>query len=303
MKPFTIVLLSAILFFSGCQEEEGYQEIDLNQRATYEDLHPTDGSKVEDSPLVLAIASIVSAKESFSAYADLIPYLEKKLHRLVHPVYTKNYREVYDLLEHRKVDIAFVCCGLYALGKRNDIMELLAIPVVNGDTKYQAYIIASKTSGIESINDLEGKTIALTDELSLSGCFYLLYGKTRNLISRDQVVFSGSHDASIQLVNRGIVDAASVDGLIYEEIAARRPQSVQNVRIVEKSPPFGIPPVVIHPRVPPTQRERIQTVLLQMNEDPEGLSILQRMGIEKFELPNEENYRTVFSFIPDSLTP
>ncbi|RMI16971.1 MAG: hypothetical protein D6681_03885 [Calditrichaeota bacterium] len=303
MKPLTFLLIVLGMMLTTCQDEGTYQEIDLSQRATYEDLHPTEQGDGHNKPLMLAIASIVSAKESFSAYADFIPYLEQKLRRLVQPVYTRKYREVYDLLEHRKVDVAFVCCGLYALGKRHDIMELLAVPVVNGDTKYRAYIIASNTSGIEKLEDLQGKTVALTDELSLSGCFYLLYGKTRNLISRDQIVFSGSHDASIQLVNRGIVDAASVDGLIYEEIAARRPQDVQNIRIIEKSPPFGIPPMVIHPGVSPVLRRRIQEILLHMHEDPRGKSILQRMGIEKFELPNEENYRTVFSFIPDTLAP
>ncbi|RMH71205.1 MAG: hypothetical protein D6675_07290 [Gemmatimonadetes bacterium] len=300
---FGTLLMCTLLI--GCQplDTKQYKEVNLNDQFTYSENHRSTPAEYHPDQWVIAIASIVSANESFSAYDELIQYIGLKLGQPTRAVYTKDYSEVYTLFKEHKVDAAFICSGLYIIGKKHQLMELLTVPVVNGAPTYQAYIIVPRTSSIQQFEELDQKTFAFTDRLSLTGCFYPLYGHQQPLTFWKKVIFTGNHDASIELVNRGIIDGASVDGLVFEDIARNDPSRVQNIRILEKSEPFGIPPVVVHPNVGKTNKRLLQQVFLQMDHDSTGQNILRKIHIDHFQLPDETLYETLESMVPDSIIP
>ncbi len=60
-------------------------------------------------PLNVAIASMISPKETFSYYEELIKYVGDKLNIPIEFKQRKTYREVNEMLSNKEVDLAFIC--------------------------------------------------------------------------------------------------------------------------------------------------------------------------------------------------
>jgi len=212
-------------------------------------------------------------------------------------VQRKTYAEVNDLVEERLVDLAFVCSGPYVTGNEKFGMEIVAVPVVKGEKYYHSYIIAGKDSPINSLADLRGKRFAFTDPDSNTGSLVPRY----MLAQRDETpetffkytFYTHSHDNSIRAVADGRADGAAVDSLIWEFLDASDPEYAGLTKVVEKSPPYGIPPVVVHPGTDPALKKKLRDVLMTLREDPEGKAILVSLGIDRFGAPDKGAYDEV----------
>jgi phosphonate transport system substrate-binding protein len=107
------------------------------------------------------------------------------------------------------------------------------------------------------------------------------------------VYMSNAHDNSIELVRRGIVDAASVNSLIYEYTKSVYPEKVSNIKIIEKSEPFGMPPIVVSKNINPALRDSLYNILTNMNHDPEGNQILRGLMIDKYIQTSDDEYNSI----------
>lgn len=246
------------------------------------------------SILYVAISSMVSPQETFKLYEELIRYISDKLQKPIEFKQRRTYEEVNQLVKSGQVDFAFICSGAYVELTDNFPVEILAVPVCYGKTSYQSYIIVNKFSRINKFEDLKGSSFAFTDPLSNTGRLYpvkRVYDTGFSLNDFFQKpVYTYAHDYSIQLVEKGTVDAAAVDGLVYEYIAKFSPESVKNIRTIEKSEYYGTPPVVAPAFVPRETKEGIRKVLLDAYRDPVGKKILDKLLIDRFTEGKDSDY-------------
>ncbi|HSN13085.1 MAG TPA: phosphate/phosphite/phosphonate ABC transporter substrate-binding protein [Anaeromyxobacteraceae bacterium] len=257
---------------------------------------PLDAASAE--PLLVGIAARISPRESYAYYDRLLAYVGKKLGRHVEMVQFSTYDEMDTALERRDLDYAFICSGPYVRDHAKFGVELLAAPQSHGQPFYYAYVIVPAASPARTLADLRGKRFAFTDRKSNTGRLVPTYLVQREFGVSPESWFSsigylGSHDAAIDAVDAGTVDGASVDSLIFDYVAARNPGRVKNVRILMKSPPFGIPPVVVNRRADPAVRKHVRDVLLSMHSDPEGQRILDGIMVDRFIVPIDANYDAV----------
>lgn len=260
---------------------------------------PTEENRklAEVQPLQIAIAAVVSPRETVGYYGDMVKYLGKKLDRPIEIVQRKTYQEINDMLERNELDIAFVCSASYVSGHKKFGMELLVAPVLVGKPYYQAYFIVHKKKNINGMQDLKGKRFAFTDPNSNTGTLVPIYvlskmGETPEKFFKE-FIFTYSHDNSIKAVAKELVDGASVDGLVWDYYNERNPVFVKDTKIIYKSPYYGMPPVVVHPQASVILKENMKKVFLEMHEDPEGKGILSDIGIEKFIVPEDSAYDSV----------
>jgi phosphonate transport system substrate-binding protein len=241
----------------------------------------------------IAIAAVLSPKGNVSHYRPLAEYFEQALDRPVRLVQRRNYQEINDLLAMGGVDVAFVCTGAYL--KDQDVMDLLVVPRINGKTTYRALIIVNAASSLRSFEELRGKTFAFTDPLSNTGYLYPT-SRLEEMGERSEhffakTIFTYGHDRSIYAVMRGLVDAASVDHLVYDNVLAGDKTVGTQTRTILESGEFGIPPVVVPAGTPPAQKEQLKAFFLHMHEDATGAAVLNDLGIDRFVEPNRTNYR------------
>ncbi len=299
MKKLSLLILIVSLFtFAGCSESQHYHDqvpIKLKLKKTQNiTLNNIDGRK---NALQVAISAMISPKETFSQYQNLLSYISKKLGMPIELKQRKTYSEINDLLKSNELDFAFICSGAYVRAKKEFPIKLLAIPVVNGKPYYQAFIIVNKNSSIKKFSQLRNKSFAFTDPLSNTGYNYAItllkkMGETPDKFF-SKTIFTYAHDYSIQAVARGIVDGASVDGLIFNYLKKFYPKRVAQVKIIKESKPFGIPPFVYPPGANKQLIAKIRQILLNMNKSKEGKKILSSLMIDKFIEPDVHLYDSI----------
>jgi len=255
-------------------------------------------ARAEEPPLKIGLAAMISPKETIIYYNGLLGYVGQKLGRKVEMVQYRTYDEMDVALEKRELDIAFVCSGPYVRDHDKFGAELLVAPQSYGKPFYHAYIIAPAGSPAKTLTDLKGKTFAFTDPKSNTGRIVPTYMVSKEFgVAPEKffstVKFTFSHDKSIDEVGKGTVDGASVDSLIYDYLAAKSPATTRNTKVVAKSAPYGIPPVIVNPKMDAALKAKVKAALLAMHEDAKGKAILDGIMVDKFIVPKDKDYDSV----------
>lgn len=254
-------------------------------------------SQTIDKPVRIGVASMITPVGAVKYYQEIVDYISDKLGVPAEMVHRRTYDEMDKLLEKGSVDLAFICSAPYVRNKRAFGVQLLVAPQVNGTAFYKSYIIVHKDSKIRSFKDLKGKVFAFTDPESNSGKLYPVYRLAKMGLNPEQYfkryIYSYSHNKSVELVAKKIVDAAAVESLVYEYMKKKGSPYVKETRVIEKSPDFGSPPVVVSTGSSLFVKEKIREVLLGMHRDPEGKKILRAMLIDKFVKVPDSNYNLI----------
>jgi phosphonate transport system substrate-binding protein len=96
-----------------------------------------------------------------------------------------------------------------------------------------------------------------------------------------------------------VADGGAANDLVLEHALARDPQLADRIRVIDRSPPFGIPPVVVGPEIDSELRASLQRILLNMADDTTAAPALESLGIEGFVLIDDDHYQSVRDLIRD----
>jgi phosphonate transport system substrate-binding protein len=300
----TLTLLLCCFLLVACAAPTAAWGVPTVRLSDLQPLPPTPPADV--IPLRVAVAAVISPRGNVESYTPLLDYLGRKLNRPVEMVQRRTYQEVNDLLQDGQVDVAFVCTSAYVAGKRDFGMQLLVAPQVAGATVYYSNLIVPADSPARGMADLRGKVFAFTDPMSLSGRVYPtslvhdLGAEPETFFSR--VFFTYSHDNAIRAVADGLADAAAVDSLVYDFAVARDPTLAGKVKVIHRSPPFGIPPVVVGSDIRPQLRAQLYDLLIGLGDDPAGPAILAALGFDRFVPMRDDAYETARQLTSETVT-
>jgi phosphonate transport system substrate-binding protein len=281
----TSILASALFaWLSGCSADTDYKSVDFSK--TVPAAHP-ETSTPQEQVLRVAVAAMISPKETFVYYKELLDYIGKKSGHRVQLIQRRTYDEVNALFPKGEIDLAFICTGPFAASREKFGFEALATPQVRGQPYYQSYLIVHKDSPHQKFDDLRGRVFAFTDPDSNTGAmvprFWLAQiGETPESFF-SKTIFTYSHDNSILAVAKGLVRFS--------------PAYTSKTRVIRKSQPFGSPPLVASDRLKEDVRSRIQELMLSMHTDREGKRILESLLIDRFVAPREEWYEPARAMI------
>ena len=283
-----------VVFLAACSRDADYKQVDFSQKT---DALRSEGVNSGRQTLRVAVAAMVSPKETFIYYRELIDYIGAKLDRDVVLVQRKTYGEVNDLLSREHIDLAFVCTGPFVTGSEKFGFEAIATPVIRGQPVYQSYLIVHRDSPFHALEDLKGRDFAFTDPDSNTGAMVPRYWLKQMGVKPENffrtVIYTYSHDNAIMAVAKKLVDAAAVDGHLWEYYKLRNDFYSGKTRVIKKSEPFGSPPLVVSNALDPRLKSALVHIVLTMHEDPEGLRILSELMIDRFETPKAEWYAPV----------
>lgn len=283
-----LILLSFLL--AACGRTEPIQHVTLSNLQPVST--PERGEKVT---LRVALAVGLSPTQSIARYQALTTYLSEKLNRPVELIQRKTYKEVDDLIEEGKVDIAFVCSSSYVIGHEEFGERLVAVPITNGSPYYQSVIIANANTDIRDFLQLKGRSFAFVDPQSTSGSLYALsrVNKQGGLKFFKSYIYTYGHSNSIAAVRDRLVDAAAVDSWTLASTLSKNSQLANIIRIVDTSPEYANNPVVASPRLDEITFLAVQNALVSMNREGTGQEALQAAGYDRFELLNDSLYGSV----------
>lgn len=159
--------------------------------------------------------------------------------------------------------------------------ECICVSATDGEKGYRSYFIARSDSGIDSLDDLEGKTFAFADAASTSGnvvpCNEILNmfpdkGLTFDDLHADGKFFksstySGSHANSIQAVVQGNVDAAAVSSNTYENQIEKGNVEEGELTVFYESPVIPGSPIAIKEDLPQELKDMVKEFLINYDDE------------------------------------
>ena len=212
---------------------------------------------------------------------------------------TTSYAAVIEAMGAGKVDIGWLATFSYVLAKQKYDVDLLTTVVRFGSPFYRVKIITSVDSGIQTLDDLQGKKFAFVDAASTSGHLYpktLLLSKGLNpdrLFAQSR--FAGSHNAVILSVLKGKVDAGATYDDARAAVAKTYPEVFTQLRVVAYTKNISNDTVSARKDLDPVLKHKIRAGLIQLSKTPEGSKVLKQVygisGLMDFDALNEVAYR------------
>jgi phosphonate transport system substrate-binding protein len=143
---------------------------------------------------------------------NLAKSLQEQLNIPINIYVSKNYDGLVDAMKTKKVDYAFFSSSTFVIAEKEANAKVLLKKVWNQPYYYSAFVVL-KSSNIKKLADLKGKKIAFVDQKSSSGYLYPEVAlRKKNIKDADfkEVIFSGNHQASVELLENKRVDAIAV---------------------------------------------------------------------------------------------
>lgn len=247
------------------------------------------------APLRVAVGAMISPERTHAFYTDFFHLLASRLHRPLELIQRRTYQELNALIRRGEVDLAWICTGAWPELAEAGAARLLAVPVVDGKTTYNALLLAGPAAPrARDLEGLRGARFVFTDPISLTGCRYpkgrvaAIGADASTFFSRTS--FTGGHDRSIESVQRGLAGGASVDSLVFDYLARRFPEEVEGIRVLETSPPFPIPPLVVPAATPEATSSALRDQLVALASDDRGRGLLDALLIDGFAPADEGAY-------------
>jgi phosphonate transport system substrate-binding protein len=211
-----------------------------------------------------------------------------------------DYAAVVEALRNRTADLAFVHPAGYVLANREAKAMIVAKDQWHGNTSYTSRIYVRKESGLKTLEDLRGKTIAFVDPTSTSGYVYPMVmliekGLVRNKDPKTffkEFVYSGSHDAGLQALLNGHVDAfASFDQA--REQYLKDPAQREKIIFVAESAPIPEGGICARDGLDPAVVAKVRTALLSMKGPAHAPLLKALYDIDGFEPADDREYEPV----------
>ncbi|TAN46057.1 MAG: phosphate/phosphite/phosphonate ABC transporter substrate-binding protein [Nitrospirae bacterium] len=260
-------------------------------------LFPVSSYSQQNTPVKIGVASMITPVDAVKYYQEIIDYVGEQIKQPVQMVHRRTYEEMDSLLETGSVKVAFICSAPYVKNREQFGIELIAAPSVNGKAEYHSYIIVHKDSPMGSFQELKGKTFAFTDPKSNTGKLYPEYLLKKTGQSSDKFfkkhIYSYSHNKSVELVAKKVVDGAAVESIVYEYMHKKGSPYARQTKIIKRSESFGIPPVVVTKDIDPVLKKKIKEAFLNMHRSAKGKQILGAMMVDGFVQISDKAYDSI----------
>lgn len=200
----------------------------------------------------------------------------------------ESYQSILDLLFSGQLDAAWICGYPYV--RHQAQLQLLAVPVYQGEPLYQSYLIRTRGGAVELTgwSDLKQRVLAYSDPLSNSGW---LVAQTQlraaGLNARDlrRTFFAHGHRNVAEAVATGLAHAGCMDGYVWETMQLQKMASVAKTQVIWKSDFYAFPPIVVRQGDRNSALPALGTALLTMQDGPQGQYLLRALNLNGFSTP------------------
>lgn len=195
--------------------------------------------------------------------------------------------------------------GLTGVQARLQVEGAEALVQRDVDEAFHSVFIAGKGNGLDPIEEigdlaqLKGRTFTFGSESSTSGRlmpqYYLNQAGVTLSDFKGEPGFSGSHDATIDLVEAGTYEAGALNEQVWLQRVEEGEVDLERVQLIWRTPPYHDYHWVIRPDVRQRYGEdfsqKVAQAFLKLDkENPEHSEILDLFSAERFIATQNDNY-------------
>jgi len=211
-----------------------------------------------------------------------------------------DYAAVIEALRNRTADLAFVHPGGYVLASREAKATIMVRNLWHGKSSFTSRIYVRRESGLKTLEELRGKTMAFIDPASSSGYIYpMVLLIQRGLVkNRDpktffrEVVFAGAHDAGMRALLNSHVDALASFDMAREQYLSD-PAERERIVVVAETPEIPEAGIAARDGLDAATFAKVRAALLQIRA-PAYAALLKRLyEIDGFAPADDRDYDPV----------
>lgn len=224
--------------------------------------------------LVMGLIPAENNEEMVKTFEPMRAYLEKKTGQKVKVFTATDYTSVIEAMKKKRVDIAWFGPLSYYLAEQEAGAEAFAVGIREGSNSptYKSLIIAPCDSGIKSIKDLAGKSVAFVDPASTSGGLMptFMVKQATGKMPQDffgKFTYAGSHDAAELAVKNKTVDAAADNDITYEKMLGKGLITKESNCVIAESTPLPGSPLVYRGDLPNELKATIKDAVLNAHKE------------------------------------
>ncbi|WP_157796442.1 phosphate/phosphite/phosphonate ABC transporter substrate-binding protein [Bacillus sp. FJAT-45037] len=280
----------------------GSEEVNQTSTGSSEvEAEASDGIDRSDWPekFVYGILPTEDQAELARRFEPLVDYMEDRLGIEFELFIGNDYNALIEAMRNGHLHASGFGPFSYMLANERANAEAFAMGVEDpSEATYHAIFITLEDSGIDSLDDLEGTTIAYADPASASGHIFPK-GMLINHLGLDMdtvddhfdyVTFSGSHEASLYSILNGDVDVAGVCDTCIERVFERVQDhpNFEKLKVVVESDPIPRGPQAINMDLPESLRTAVIEAFHEMKDDPEAREFLEESGYNDY-MPTDDS--------------
>jgi phosphonate transport system substrate-binding protein len=222
--------------------------------------------------LVIGLLPEINVFKQKKRFEPLAAYLSKHLGIPVNLTMLSRYGNVISRMKKEEVDGAFLGSFTGALAITQLNAEPLARPInTDGTSTYFGRIFVKKSSSINSVSDMKGKTLALVERATTGGYVFPL----------------------AWLKHQG-VDDIKTKNTIYELMRRSDPRIDTELVVLAESPRVPSNGLFVRENLGEEYKVQLKELLLNLHQDAEGFEVLRQLGAKRFVETDREDYKPVF---------
>jgi phosphonate transport system substrate-binding protein len=232
--------------------------------------------------LIIGMVETEKIDELKKAREAIRKYLQEKLKMPVQIIYTNDYTGIIEALKSNKIHMAEMPPFAYVIATR--AMQLTPIVTLGSNGKpitYKSVLIVNAHSNLKTMDDVKARasklTLCFVDPASTSGHLIPRAYLTSIGLNPDsafkQVIFAGSHSASVLSVKSNKIDVGCTTDLIFSLMTQAKMLSEDDIRVIWRSAPIVSDPIVARSDLNKDFVKKVQNAYVDFNkEHPEILS-------------------------------
>jgi phosphonate transport system substrate-binding protein len=190
--------------------------------------------------------------------------------------------------------------GLTSVQARNLVPEAESIVQRPRDAEFQSVFITQEGSGINSLEDLKGKSFTFGSESSTSGHLMPRYfineaGIDPNIDFNGKPNFSGSHDTTYKLIESGSFQAGALNISVWEAAVKEGKVDTTKVKVFYTTPDYYDYNWTVNSNLEEVfgkgTKEKVKEALLSFKGEPKEMADL--FQTDTFIETNNDNYQKI----------
>ncbi|PKK90286.1 MAG: hypothetical protein CVV64_09985 [Candidatus Wallbacteria bacterium HGW-Wallbacteria-1] len=241
----------------------------------------------QESPIILGVIPYLTRSALLEEMNPIAEYLSKTTGRPFKVRIATDYEGLAKMMEVGKAHIGWFSHISWGKLSKNRTWQILCRPVKNNSIVYRGNIVVKSDSPFMKLTDLKDKTFAFVDRNSGSGFVYptkLLENMGIDpLTFFRKIVFTRSHDQSLDGVRKGVYDAAAVYDLLGKGDEELNSGAFRILAVTDWIPND---PLIAGPEISTKLKNDILRAMTEMNTSKAGEKTIKKLtqlrGTQKF---------------------
>lgn len=251
----------------------------------------------KSKPLILGVFPYISANQMVAQLSPLVERMEEAVGRDIIMVSAPNFMSYMERTTRGEYDLVVTAPHMGRLSQKRDGWQL----VVMSSQQTATLLLVRKDSGIERIEDLRGRKMAVGNWRSVTYQMAekALAAKGLTLGKDVKVVETATFSNVVQSVFLGEVGVGATPTLLWDKwihVNEEQHQQLHEIfRAKKPAPPSFL--VMVPPKTEQSMILQLRESLLRFNETPEGQEFFKKSQYESFLAPDQTAMEAIDPYI------